>query len=151
MVQCPAASLYLVARKPSHPLMNSIPFGEIVSALGASEAWEKSLNNLRVLVGNTVVAREEEMLSENVRSSELMVTLRWPWMTGALSLTKSIFSKSICEANIAAPGIGSPLMRARAASFIILMVFRYAPVTAFSNVCPSFQLLQKKNVVGSGR
>ena len=77
--------------------------------------------------------------------------LRCPWMTGALSRTKSMFSKSIASATVPEPGTGRLRTNARTASFIRLMVLRYAEVTDSSNGLPAFQFCQKKKVVGSGR
>src|SRR5689334_8959445 len=108
MVQCPTGSLYIVARKPSHPLMKSIPRCEIIlNCLCLLEANCEALNERKRPTGNTVVARLQEVLCEKDKSSELILILRCPWITGALSLTKSRFSKSIRSARDSAPGIGS--------------------------------------------
>src|SRR5207248_10165808 len=108
MVQCPTGSLYIIARKLSHPFMKSIPCCEItLDCFCASEADCETPNERSRLTGNTVVARLLEVLCEKERSSELTVTLRWPWITGALSVTKSRVYKSRCAASESAPGIGS--------------------------------------------
>src|SRR4051794_30491552 len=114
MVQCPAASLYFFARNPSHLLMKSIPEAET----DRTPAWALasacgSLSECMKLSGKTVVTRLLDWLCENVRSSELIVRFLCPWITGALSFTNDMFSKSSDAASDSEPGIGRAVTNAR--------------------------------------
>src|SRR6185436_11979101 len=147
----PTASLYGLGTNPSNRLMRLTPSFEMDIVRVFS--FEKTLticNDCSKLTGNTVVARLLAFtLCVKVRSSELIVTDLSPWITGALSLTKSKSSK-LKEPTIVEPN-GIVFIACLTMSFTKLIVFLYAPVTAVSKFCPCFQLLQKKNVVGSGK
>ena len=78
--------------------------------------------------------------------------VRCPWTTGALSRDE-VHALEVDAPRPAAPIRASAGRRTkpRTASFITLMVFRYAAVTASRTASAAFQFCQKKKVVGSGR